>query len=395
EEIILSGLCKKTDGEVIDTFRDRLMFPLFSSRGEPIAFGGRIISPESQAPKYLNSPQTILFNKSREVFGLYQAKREISSKDYVILTEGYLDVITTYQQGFKNVIAPLGTALTEAQLRRLSHLTKKVLIVFDSDEAGLKATKRAFSLIYANNMTARALLLPPGEDPDTFLRKRGAEAFRSQFKKVKGIVEFYLSLKGERVEKIKELLAVIKTISDPIIKAELLRELSEKTGISEQYLIEEIGRERKGPKERPTLSKKPVGLPKPEELLIALCIDHPEQLKIVKDSLNPDIIDNPMLRDILKRLLLAEGSTIREHLTEEELSHFSSVSLRFDVDEEAVEKNIIDCVKKIKGKNIRKRLKEIEMEIRMAEKEGDENLLSDLQKRLQETLKEGVNEGLL
>ncbi len=395
EEIVLSGLCKRADSEIIDTFRDRLIFPIINTRGEPIAFGGRIIDENSPAPKYINSPQSPIFNKSRELFGLYQAKREISKKGYVIITEGYLDVITTYQHGFYNVVAPLGTSLTEGHLRRLSPLTKKILIVFDSDEAGLKASKRAFSLIYSHNLTAKVMLLPSGQDPDTFLKEHGADSFRAEFKRVRGLVDFYLSLKGERTERIRELVGIVKTVSDPIMRAELLKELSEKTGIPEGYLHEEMKSSKTHRDRRRTPAGAVRGLPTPEELLISLCIGHPEYIELVRKALGPEFIREPSLRDVFERITASDRKDFHEVLTEEELSYFSAVSLRFDIDDELIEKNIQDCIKKIRTTEFKRRLREIEMEIKLAEREGDDALLSELQIKLKEMLKEGVNEGIL
>ncbi len=395
EEIILSGLCKKSDGEIIDTFRDRLIFPIINTRGEPIAFGGRIINEKSPAPKYINSPQTALFNKSRELFGLYQARKHISQKGYVIITEGYLDVITTYQYGFRNVVAPLGTALTEGHLRKLSPLTKKILILFDADDAGIKASKRAFSLIYTNNMTAKVMLLPPGTDPDTFLREHGADSFRDEFKRVKDIVDFFLSLKGERTDRIRELTAIIRGITDPIMKAELIRELSEKTGIPENYIHEEVKNPSRAARDKGVPQRGVNGLPSPETLLIALCISYPEYIDIVKESIKPEFIREPALRDVFVRIINSEDKNFHEILSEDELSYFGAVSLKFDIDETVIEKNILDCVKKIKSLEYKRRLKEIEMEIKLAEREGDQVLLAELQIKLQEMLKEGVNEGIL
>ncbi len=395
EEILLSGLCKKSDSEIIDTFRDRVIFPIINTRGEPVAFGGRIINDKSPAPKYINSPQTPLFNKSRELFGLYQSRKDISQKGYVIITEGYLDVITTYQYGFRNVVAPLGTALTEGHLKKLSPLTKKILIVFDADQAGIKASKRAFSLIYSHNMTAKVMLLPQGTDPDTFLREHGADSFRGEFKRVKDIVDFYLSLKGERAERIRELTAVIRGIVDPIMKAELIKKLSERTGIPENYIYEEIRSTEKDISNKRASRKVANGLPSPEKLLIALCINYPEYINAVKESISPDFIRDPSLRDVFIRITSSEDKSFHEILTEEELSYFGAVFLKFDIDENLVEKNILDCVKKIRTLEYKRRLKEIEMEIKLAEKEGDQSLLAELQIKLQEMLKEGVNEGIL
>ncbi len=397
QDILASGLCKIVENDVKDTFRDRLIFPIINTRGEPIAFGGRVIRDDAFGPKYLNSPETFLFNKSRELFGLYQARREIAQKNYAILMEGYFDVISAHQYGFRNAVAPLGTALTETQLKKLGNLTKKILLVFDGDEAGIKASKRALSLIYSTGMTAKVLLLERGSDPDSFLKQHGAEAFRSKFKSVKGLVDFYLSLPGERVDKIKELTAILARIDDPIIKADLIRELSEKTGISETYLNDELRRQVFDVRKGTNKIKRDIShIPTPEELIIMICINYPEYITKIKQMLEPDQFRSLSLRRIYEKIIeQGELKNIHELLTPDEISHFTSIMMRFNIDEDMIEKNIQDCVKKIKSHVLKKRLKEIEMEIKMAEKEGDERLLSELQHTLQNLLKEGVNEGIL
>ena len=399
EDILRAGLSKVSDSHIIDTFRDRLIFPIINIRGEPVAFGGRIIREDAYGPKYINSPDTMLFNKSKELFGLYQARQEISQKDYVILVEGYLDVITAHQSGFKNTVAPLGTSLTEGQLRKIGNLTKKVLVVFDSDEAGIKASKRALSLIYQNNMTGKVMLLEKGSDPDTFIKEHGPEAFKSRFRAVKGIVDFYLSLPGERVDKVRELTGIVSRIDDPILKAELLKELSERTGISETYLFEEIKRQRNtsGKSIHHSTQDRAINtLPTPEEILIMICINYPDYISKVKQLIRPEQFTSLSLRGIYEKIIgHNELKNLHDILTQEELSRFTSIAFKFDIDEEMIEKNIQDCVKKIRSKDLKRRLKEIEMEIKMAEKEGDDRLLSELQHTLQNLLKEGVNEGIL
>jgi len=156
-----------------------------------VAFGGRTLSSSKNVPKYLNSPENAIFRKSESCYGLNTAKSHIAQKGYTIIVEGYFDVIVCHQFGFLNTVAPLGTALTAGHLRKLKKISNKVLLTFDADEAGIAAAKRTIELIYAEGMISKIVLLSEGEDPDTFLRKYGADQFRNFLAKASSPVRFF------------------------------------------------------------------------------------------------------------------------------------------------------------------------------------------------------------
>ncbi len=167
-------------GETYPRFRHRLMFPIRNDYGEVIAFSGRLLDPEAKAAKYLNSPETPIFSKSKVFFGLDKSKRAISKANRAIVCEGQLDLITAFEHGFENVVAPLGTAFTEFHARMLKRHAEEVVLCFDSDAAGFKAAERAFAILAPTGLVVKIAPLPQGEDPDSLIRGKGADAFKSQ-----------------------------------------------------------------------------------------------------------------------------------------------------------------------------------------------------------------------
>lgn len=394
-DILSSGLCKLTESGKKDTFRKRVIFPIFNIQGEIIAFGGRLIGETGFGPKYLNSPETMLFRKSSVLFGLNLAKATIQKKGYVLVMEGYLDVITSHQFGLKNSVAPLGTALTEEHARKLKPLTKKVLLVFDADEAGIKASRRALSILYENDFLAKVLLLPQGDDPDTFLMKNGRKAFEELFADVKGLVDFYLSLSGERVDIVRELIFIISRIQNAIMRGELIREAAEKTGLSEQFLREELNLTKKTPGRETLKQQKAVSL-SPEMLLLGLYLSYPGYAPMIQKELSPSDILDSRVRSIFEVLFAqSEGTETSTRFSDEDLSLVTEATIQLDIDKDEIEQNVIDCIKHIRGQKLRRRLKDIEIEIRIAEKRSEDDMVLKLQSQMGLLLSEGKDEGIL
>ncbi len=397
EDILSSGLCREREGGKTDTFRNRVVFPICNIRGDVIAFGGRTIDDGAPGPKYLNSPETVLFKKSSELFGLNLAKAGIRRRGYTILMEGYLDVVTAHQHGMENSVAPLGTALTEAQAGRLTPLARKVLLVFDSDEAGIKASRRAMSLLYGAGFVAKVLLLPPGDDPDTFLRRHGREAFQRKFRDVMGLVDFYLSLPGERVEIVREVISVISKVKDAIIRSDLLRDVSEKTGLSEQFLREELNLRRRGAAVSPG-DRLSAGVMPAEKTLLGIYLSYPEFAPKIREGISPAEIEDEELRAVFERLYSSSVSTLEEAAAEfsgHELSLITGAAMGLSIDSDEVGRNVDDCIRSIRCRRLKRRLKDLEVEIRIAENRGEADLVNNLQDQMNHLVKEGVDEGIL
>lgn len=237
EEAKLVKARKEGNGH-FDLFRDRLMFPILSPSGEVLAFGGRII--EQGEPKYLNSPETLVFNKSRVLYGLAHTGKYIRSDDAVIVVEGYMDLVSLFQSGFKNVVATMGTALTADHAKLIKRLTTNVVVLFDGDEAGQRAAERSLPLLLAAGLYPRGLILTEAKDPDEFVTRFGAEALQKKIASAPELFNMVLQLwmkdyKGEASQKVK-LMDIVRPIFDSIpdvrLKSLYATELTQRMNVS-------------------------------------------------------------------------------------------------------------------------------------------------------------------
>lgn len=250
EDIEKAGLIIKNEkGKYYDRFRGRLIFPIFSENDKVVGFGGRKLFEDETGGKYINSPETRIYNKSRVLYGLNFARESIRANDYVLLTEGYMDVITLHQSGIHNAVASSGTALTVEQVQLISRYTKNVVMVYDADLAGVKATKRGIELILEAGLDLAVVTLPEGEDPDSVIRKKGREEFEIHLNKRKSIIEFISQLYEkenkigtvrEKTEYVKEIIGYISRIPDKIKRAFFIKEIASKYGLYESDLRDEL-----------------------------------------------------------------------------------------------------------------------------------------------------------
>ncbi|MBO7113857.1 MAG: DNA primase [Bacteroidaceae bacterium] len=253
ENLIKTGLCyeRENDGQLRDRFHGRVIFPVHSIAGKVVAFGGRIMSAESKVAKYVNSPESVIYSKSRELYGLYQAKQAIVRKDRCFLVEGYADVISMFQSGVENVVASSGTSLTPGQIRLIHRFTNNITVLYDGDKAGIKASLRGIDMLLAEGMNVKVLLLPDGEDPDSFAQGRGATAFQQYIDthqvdfirfKVNLLMEDAADDPYSRSELIKSITQSISVIQDPIVRSVYITECSQIMKIDERLLINDVNR---------------------------------------------------------------------------------------------------------------------------------------------------------
>lgn len=242
--------------KVFDRFRGRVMFPIHNVSGRVIAFGARILTsdknqPGGPSPKYLNSPETTVYHKSQVLYGIFQAKQAIRQEDVCYLTEGYTDVISLHQAGIKNVVASSGTSLTTEQIRLIARFTPNVTILYDGDAAGIKAALRGLDMVLEAGLNLRLLLLPDGEDPDSYVHKIGAEAFKAYIRdNAQDFIDFkasrWLSEAGtnalKRAEGISDVCASITKIPDLLKRQTLSQHVAQVFHVSEQSVISEINR---------------------------------------------------------------------------------------------------------------------------------------------------------
>lgn len=250
-EIEMSGLVtlKESGTGFYDKFRSRLMFPISDAQGRVIAFGGRILG--SGEPKYLNSPETALYTKGQHLFGLNQTRDNIRRRSYAILVEGYLDFLVPFQNGVGNVVASLGTALTEHQARLLGRYTRKVIVNYDPDSAGATASKRSLETLIGEGFKVKVLSLPDNLDPDEYIRKRGSEAYANQLKRSQPFLDFVIdqalavhgtSSPSAKVETINAVLPYLKLVSDKIERAGQFERIADRLKIDSRFIRDEFKR---------------------------------------------------------------------------------------------------------------------------------------------------------
>ena len=232
-------IVQNENGKEFDRFRNRAMFPIQDLFGRTIAFGARLLEDDNNQAKYINSPQTPLYDKSRVLYGLFQAKNAIMKNDLAIITEGYADVITMHKYGFKNTISSSGTALTEHQLSLLSRYTKRILLLFDGDDAGVKAAERALTIALQNNFEVRILVLPEGHDPDSFLNKFGNAELNKLIDQDNNFLTFLINLhlkkrklsSSAKTIAINRILEFIAMVPEELNRNFLIDEFTSKAGL--------------------------------------------------------------------------------------------------------------------------------------------------------------------
>ena len=257
EFLLTTGLAikRESDGALRDRFYDRVIFPIHNVSGRVVGFGGRTLRTDKKVAKYQNSPESEIYNKRRELYGLFFAKKAIQQEDYAILVEGYADVISMHQAGVENVVASSGTSLTEEQIRLLSRFTRNITLMFDGDAAGVKAAIRGVDLILKEDMNVRIVLLPEEHDPDTFARSHSSEELRSYIAK-NG--QDFLAFKArlllkeatddpqQRTMAIKDMVESIALIPDDIKRSEYVRYCAGIMNVDEQTLAVDVARHKDG-----------------------------------------------------------------------------------------------------------------------------------------------------
>ncbi len=243
-----AGLIIKKEDKTYDRFRNRVIFPIHSISGKPIAFGARILINDKKQPKYINSPETDVYHKSEVLYGIAQAKKSIRDEENCFLVEGYTDVISLHQSGVENVVASSGTSLTSQQIKLIGRYTQNVTVLFDGDAAGLKAAMRGIDLILEGGLNVKVVIFPDGEDPDSYSQKMGDEAFKSFLaENAKDFIRFKSDLlleetKQDPIKKagtIQDIVRSISKIPDPVKRAIYIKECSDILEIDEALLIAE------------------------------------------------------------------------------------------------------------------------------------------------------------
>lgn len=389
-----------------DRFRNRVIFPIFDVNQKIIGFGARAL--DDSLPKYINSPDSPVFSKGRNLYGLNFSKNFIREKDFAILVEGYLDLIIPYQYGIRNIVATLGTALTVDQIRLLKRYSKTVVIVYDSDKAGEEAALRGLDLLISYDMNVRIAALPKGHDPDTFVRKEGKDAFLGIIKSSKDLFDYKMRLLMSRYNKdgvrgraaiATLMLPTIARIPSEVLKSSFLMKLSETIGIDEAALRTEIRKVRSDYSRAVSIDEKLIAPPcrkarKAELLLLGLLIDEPQVLQVIEENLGLESFNNSPVLVIIKTVkeLSREEKKINpakliSYFEDEETKNVISESvglLETVLDREKVLK---DCVARIKEDALKRELDSLRGEIKSAQDLRDAMKINDLMTRYNDLLK--------
>jgi len=393
-------LPKKKEGWY-DAFRKRVIFPIFDLHQRVVGFGGRLIG-EGQ-PKYINSSESSLYHKGEVLYGLQAARRYASERDGVIIVEGYFDLLTLHQYGLKHSVAMLGTALTAQHIRTLRRYTKNVITVFDPDPAGIQATLRTLPLLLEEEVTGKTVLLPKGEDPDTFLKKGNLEGFEKRLAEAIPLIDFFFewlmkthdpkSIDG-KVSIAKEGMAMIRKIPEKIRKDFYVRALAERLDLKESVLYEMI-RSTPAERTRPAegLKKRPPeeSLPKSEEIVVRLMVHHPELIPTISGEGILDEFESPLLKRLgqgLEGIFQKRGKlNLTEALGEvdeglkERLCEYAFQESGAEGDQR--ERILKDCIEKIRRRKSKKDESDLLRRIKEAERQkgggGLEALLMERQ----------------
>jgi len=332
EKAVEAGLIiPRKGGGFYDRFRGRVLFPIINMRQQVVGFGGRVL--DHSLPKYLNTPETPVFQKGELLYGLHDAHGPIREKGRAVIVEGYTDVLALRKHGFHEAVATLGTALTRDHIRRLKGYAKETVVVFDADAAGKAAALRSLSVFLNEGMSARVMVLPEDEDPDSFVNKHGLQVFLDLLDRAVPMFDFYLDLKmtgaGGRiegqVEASQDMIPLLLELRNPVQRALYVKRLSEKLGIAESWVLAEISKASRPPSRERTLDRLGEGFSEPpsrkadDRLLLHLFVHHPKVIEqFVQRNLRPLLSDATVLRifDLMLEIAHKDGNLAPERLLE-------------------------------------------------------------------------------
>jgi DNA primase len=405
-----------------DRFRNRIMFPIFNQRQQVIGFGGRVM--DDSLPKYLNSPETSIFNKSTSLYGLNIARQVCRETGTVYLVEGYFDMISLYQAGIKNVVATLGTSLTSAHVRLLKGIARKVVLVFDSDSAGIKAAQRGVSLFMQEAVGAKVMILPQGYDPDTYINEFGRTSFSEITDNALEIIPFLIesaidrhgfSVEG-KLSVVNDLKEPIRSIANPVARSLYVKELAERIEVDEKVILNAVKttalkKNTTGGKSVPVSDRKPLqgqkrqefflnGQSKAESKIIAMMLQRPKMVA--------DIIENNVLAYFENKTLKTIGETVIQHQnpdspepveifsyldTEKERSLAAALSMDDEDcwDDNGCRKLIFQFVSVVRNRNVRA----LSQKIKAAEERNDLQLVQTLLEEKQKIARKNQKQKML
>lgn len=430
-DILLSGLVVRREGStgLYDRFRNRIIFPIRDAHGGVVGFGGRIMpGSDPKHAKYINSPQTLIYNKSRILFNLDKAKPHIKENDLAVFVEGYMDAIASWQAGIKNIVATSGTALTRDHIKIMRRYSPRMAMAFDADEAGINASLRGIGTLLENDVHLRVITIPEGKDPDECIQKDPklwSEAVKNSREFMEYIFEITLKRNSAGAPNGKKnivlkLLPFLSKISSVVERSHWLQKLSNAVDVSEQELREELGRVLSSPREPissaaqlPEGEKRRDRYAQLEESVLAIGLQFPEHLGYIIDHCPTDFIKNLEFLELYKRMIIyytkftevisVNGFSVEDFfnflLTEfpenaESLKKSSDMLILwaereyFDFDSLRLKEELDTIISTLHEKHLKDRLFSIKHKLEDAEKCNDANLIFKLSQEFGETADE-------
>jgi DNA primase len=404
EEILLAGVVVKNEenGKTYDRFRNRLVFPIWDEQGRVVGFSARTIEKETVGAKYVNSPETPIFKKSRILYALHMAREAIREKQYVILCEGQLDVIAMHSAGFCNTVAPQGTAFTDEQARILRHYTEKVFLCFDADEAGVKASLRVMEILLPLGFEVRIISFPNGKDPDEFLKANGPEALSESVGKAssffdyvynKALKEFDVSSPWGKDRIVSAVLSYISKIESPIARSSFAGKFAQLMKIPENILYNELNKKsfnqgyvppQVNDAVKPDQQGEETILTRAEETLLELALAHGDVARRLAEELPNEMISGTpvghALETVISMTLNGEwensSKLLLDKLCNEPCPSISRLlSQQNDYSAEMREKALNDCIIAIKKHHLTNENISLQRDIDGCQDENEKNLL--------------------
>jgi len=393
-----AGLLISGEKGSYDRFRKRIIFPVFNEKGNVVAFGGRVM--DKSLPKYINSPETPVYTKSNILYGLNLCKRNIREKDYVLIVEGYMDVIMPFQSGVNNIVATSGTALTERQVSMLKRYTKTAVMIFDADQAGEAASLRGLDILIENDINVKIVTLPKGEDPDSFITSRGKDAFDNAVKTALGLFEYKLAFLIRKFgtsaigEISGEMLPTIRKVSNAVVQSDYLKKLAERLGIHEGSLRQEmikVKSTRSGKNESVNLTKQRTENFRSSEIhLLGLACAKKEVYEKIKDELGLENFLDESVKKVIQVVGMCMESGEKKIVPGKVLSRLEGDEKAKDAFFEALSKPEItdsplkaveDCISHIRKENHKIKLKVLTDRLKKAQEiNNSENVMILLEK---------------
>ena len=398
-----AGIIKKSSfgGAPFNRFGGRIIFPIIDQTARIIGFGARLL--EGEGAKYINSPESPVYHKSRVLFGIYQAKAEIKRARTAVVVEGYMDVISLHQAGITNVIAASGTAFTVEQGRMINRLARNVILLFDSDSAGMSAAARGADNLFATDLSIGVAVLPEGHDPDSYVRENGADSLREYIGNPMDIWEFKLEVFGKNItdarDSIKlagEIADSISLISDELKREVYIKEMSGKIGIDNDAMRKAVNgriKRKRYRKEPDAQANKNIGTSGERDLL-ACIIQFPELTRHFMEEAGSKPFSNPVMKTIADEIFhrIVEGldispSVLISRLGDRQAQELVASAAMFEKDEITAKKYIEDNIKRFKINELRSELTEIARLIAQENDKQKKSALIEKQKALYKKLK--------